>query len=107
MASVTIDIDLPEGVEITSYERFKEAHGFEVTWPWPEQWRCPRCRHEEKARWETTGKARLLRDLDVCGQPSFWSYPAAFHRCGRCHHRQDLIPPFKRKDASYTLRFEK
>lgn len=106
MASVTIDIDLPEGVRITSYERFEEAHGLEVTWPWPEQWRCPRCGHEEKARWETTGKARVIRDLDVWGQPSFWSYPAAFHRCSRCHHRQDLIPPFKRKDASYTLRFE-
>lgn len=107
MASVTIDIDLPEGVEITGYVRFEEAHGLEVTWPWPEQWRCPRCRHDEKARWETTGKARVIRDLEVWGQPSFWSYPAAFHRCGRCHHRQDLIPPFKRKDASYTLRFEK
>jgi transposase len=106
MASVTIDIDLPEGVEITSYERFKEAHGFEVTWPWPEQWRCPRCRREEKARWETTGKARVIRDLDVWGQPSFWSYPAAFHRCGRCRHRQELIPPFKRKEVSYTFRFE-
>ncbi|MCI0637658.1 MAG: transposase [Gemmataceae bacterium] len=107
MASVTIDIDLPEGVEITGYERFGEAHGFEVTWPWPEHWCCPRCRHEEKARWETTGKARVIRDLDVWGQPSFWAYPAAFHRCSRCHYRQDLIPPFKRKDASYTLRFEK
>jgi len=47
-----------------------------------------------------------LRDLDVWGQPSFWTYAAAFHRCERCHHRQDLIPPFKRKDASYTYRFE-
>lgn len=107
MVSVTIDIDLPEGVEITGYERFEEAHGFEVTWPWPEHWQCPRCGHAEEARWETTGKARVIRDLDVWGQPSFWSYPAAFHRCSRCHHRQDLIPPFKRKDASYSLRFEK
>src|SRR5262245_53839672 len=106
MASVTIDLDLPEGVTITGYKRFEQAHGFEVTWPWPEHWHCPRCHHQEPARWETTGKARVLRDLDVWGQPSFWSYPAAFHRCSRCHHRQDLIPPFKRKDASYTLRFE-
>jgi transposase len=106
MASVTIDIDLPEGVKITSYARHGEAHGFEVDWTWPELWRCQRCGHEEKARWELTGKARVLRDLDVCGQPSFWAYPAAFHRCERCHHRQDLIPPFKRKDASYTYRFE-
>ena len=106
MANVTIDIDLPEGVTITSYQRLGEAHGFEVDWSWPQRWCCPRCRHEEDARWELTGKARVLRDLDVWGQASFWTYPAAFHRCERCHHRQDLIPPFKRKDASYTYRFE-
>ena len=106
MANVTIDIDLPEGVTITSYQRLGEAHGFEVDWSWPQRWCCQRCRHEEEARWELTGKVRVLRDLDVCGQPSFWTYPAAFHRCERCHHRQDLIPPFKRKDASYTYRFE-
>jgi hypothetical protein len=106
MANATIDIDLPEGVTFTSYHRLVEAHGFEVDWPWPERWCCQRCGHEEKARWELTGKARVLRDLDVCGQPGFWSYPAAFHRCERCHHRQDLIPLFKRKDASYTYRFE-
>jgi transposase len=106
MANVTIDIDLPEGVTFTSYQRQGEAHGFEVDWPWPERWCCQRCGHEEPARWELTGKARVLRDLDVCGQPGFWTYPAAFHRCECCHHRQDLIPPFKRKDASYTYRFE-
>ena len=37
MASITIDIDLPEGVEITGYERRGKGHGFEVTWPWPER----------------------------------------------------------------------
>jgi transposase len=106
MANVTIDIDLPEGVRITSYHRLGEAHGFEVDWDWPESCSCTRCGHDGPARWETTGKARILRDLEVWGQPSFWSYPAAFYRCERCHHRQDLIPPFKRKDASYTFRFE-
>ena len=106
MANITIDIDMPEGVTVTSYQRLGEAHGFEVDWPWPQRWCCQRCGHEDQARWELTGKARVLRDLDVWGQPSFWTYPAAFHRCPRCHHRQDLIPPFKRKDASYTLRFE-
>ena len=106
MANVTIDIDLPEGVTLTSYHRVGEAHGFEVDWAWPQRCCCQRCKHEGTARWEQTGKARVLRDLDVWGQPSFWSYPAAFHRCERCHHRQDLIPPFKRKDASYTYRFE-
>jgi hypothetical protein len=36
MANVTIDIDLPEGVTVTSYHRFGEAHGFEVDWQWPQ-----------------------------------------------------------------------
>jgi len=106
MANVTVDIDLPEGVTVISYQRVGEAHGFEVDWSWPERWCCQRCSHEQEARWEYTGKSRVLRDLDVWGQPSFWTYPAAFQRCERCHHRQDLIPPFKRKDASYTDRFE-
>jgi transposase len=44
--------------------------------------------------------------LDVWNQPCFWVYEGVFHRCPRCHHRQDLIPPFKRKDASYTYGFE-
>jgi transposase len=44
--------------------------------------------------------------LDICGQPSFWVYQPAFHRCPWCNHRQWLIPPFKRKDTSYTYRFE-
>ena len=106
MANVTIEVDLPEGVTLTSYERHGEAHGFEVTWAWPEQHCCQRCKREEKADWELTGRSRVIRDLDVWGQPSFWSYPAAFHRCGRCCHRQELIPPFKRKEVSYTYRFE-
>src|SRR6202043_1201435 len=28
------------------------------------------------------------------------------HRCPSCGHRQHLLPPFKRKDVSYTYRFE-
>ena len=106
MASITIDIDLPEGVEITAYERCGNGHGFEVTWPWPEQCRCQSCNYEDQARLEQSGKQRVVRHLDVWGQPSFWSYEGVFHRCARCHHRQDLIPPFKRKETSYTYAFE-
>jgi transposase len=93
-------------VEITGYERRGQGHGFEVTWPWPERCRCQRCGHEDQARLEQSGKPRVLRHLDVWGQPSFWVYEGVFHRCAHCHHRQDLIPPFKRKDASYTYGFE-
>jgi len=106
MASITIDIDLPEGVEITGYERCGDGHGFEVTWPWPERCRCQRCGHEDQAHLEQNGKQRVVRHLDVWNQPSFWIYEAVFHRCPRCHHRQDLIPPFKRRDTSYTFAFE-
>jgi transposase len=106
MASITIDIDLPEGVEITGYERHAQGHGFEVTWPWPERCRCDRCGHEDQAFLEQKGRARVVRHLDVWNQPSFWVYEGVFHRCPHCHHRQDLIPPFKRRDASYTFAFE-
>jgi transposase len=106
MASVTIDVDLPPGVEITGYERFQDGHGFEVRWPLPGRCRCERCGHEEHAHIEYKSTPQAVRDLDVWGQPGFWIYQAPFHRCGRCDHRQHLIPPFKRKDTAYTLRFE-
>ena len=32
MASLTIDVDLPPGVKITSYNRFEDGHGIEVDW---------------------------------------------------------------------------
>jgi transposase len=107
MASVTIDIDLPPGVEVTAYQRHGEGHGFEVTWPWPEQCRCDCCDREEKAQLEFKNTVQVVRDLDVLGQPSFWIYQTIFHRCPRCHHRQHVIPPFRRKDVGYTYRFEK
>jgi transposase len=106
MASVTLEMDLPEGVVISSYERVGDGHGFEVHWPLPERCRCNRCQHEEEAHLEFKDTVQVIRDLEVWGQPSFWVYRSGFHRCGRCHHRQHLVPPFKRKDVSYTYRFE-
>jgi transposase len=110
MANLTIDVDLPEGVTITGYHRLPDAHGVEVSWVWPETVCCPRCKTVEPARLETNldvGKIRVVRDLDILGQPAFFCYQAVFHRCAHCHHRHDLLPPFKRKDTAYTYRFEK
>jgi transposase len=106
MATVSIDIDLPPDVTITGYERIGDGHGFEVSWPLPERCRCDRCRREDLAHLEFKDKVQVVRDLDIWGQPSFFVYQPAFHRCPWCGHRQYLIPPFKRKDVSYTLRFE-
>jgi transposase len=106
MATITIDIDLPAGVTITGYERLPQGHGFEVSWPLPARCRCDRCRREDQAHLEFKDKVQVVRDLDICGQPSFWVYQPAFHRCPWCGHRQYLIPPFKRKDVGYTVRFE-
>jgi hypothetical protein len=72
VASITIDRDLPAGVEFTGYPRCGQGHGFAVTWPWPAQGRCPRCGHEDTSHLEWNGKQRVVRHLDVCGQPSFW-----------------------------------
>src|SRR5262249_52513388 len=106
VASVTIEVDLPPGVEITGYERHQEGHGFEVRWPLPERCCCQRCGHEDRAHIEYKTSPQAVRDLDVWGQPSFWIYQAPFHRCARCDYRQHIIPPFKRKDTAYTYRFE-
>jgi transposase len=106
MAAVTIDVDLPPGVTLTAYHRHGDGHGFEVAWPWPDRCRCDCCGRDEAARIEVKGQVQVVRDLDIWGQPSFWIYQSAFHRCPFCRHRQHLIPPFKRRDVSYTYRFE-
>ena len=106
MASVTVEVDLPPGVEITAYERHQDGHGFEVRWPLPECCRCERCGHEDRTPIEYKTSPQAVRDLDVWGQPSCWIYQAPFHRCARCDYRQHFIPPFKRKDTAYTYRFE-
>src|SRR3954451_8869814 len=106
MAAITIEVDLPPDVTITSYQRHGHGHGFEVSWPLPARVRRDPCRREEDAHREYKNGVQVVRDLDVWGQPSFWIYQPAFHRCPYCHHRQYLIPPFKRKDTAYTYRFE-
>jgi transposase len=106
MATIRIDVDLPPGVTITAYERQGDGHGFEVSWPWPDRCRCDHCRREDKAYIEVKDSVQVVRDLDIWGQPSFWIYQTAFYRCPSCGHRQHLLPPFKRKDVSYTYRFE-
>jgi transposase len=106
MAAITIDLDLPPGVTVTAYERHADGHGFEVSWPLPEYCRCDRCGREDQARLEFRDQPQVVRDLELWGQPSFWAYQPPFHRCPWCGHRQFVIPPFKRKDTSYTYRFE-
>src|SRR5262249_32654151 len=104
--TITIDVGLPEGVTIVAYERHGDGHGFEVSWPLPNRCRCEHCRREEDAQLEFKGAVQVVRDLELWGQPSFWSYQPVFHRCPHCHHRQHLIPPFKRRDTGDTYRFE-
>lgn len=106
MATIAIDIDLPSGVTVTAYQRCGDGHGFEVSWPLPQRCRCDCCQREDKAYFEFRDRPQVIRDLDLWGQPSFWIYQPVFHRCPWCHHRQYVIPPFKRRDTSYTYRFE-
>ncbi len=106
MATITIDVDLPEGVAIVAYQRHGDGHGFEVSWPLPNRCRCDHCRRDEDAHLEFKEAVQVVRDLELWGQPCFWIYQPVFHRCPHCHHRQHLIPPFKRRDTSYTYRFE-
>jgi transposase len=106
MAAVTIEVDLPPDLTITAYQRHGDGHGFEVSWPLPSRCRCDRCHYEDVAHLEFKDRAAVVRDLDLWGQPSFWIFQPVLHRCANCNHRQHLIPPFKRKDTSYTYRFE-
>jgi hypothetical protein len=102
MAAVTIDVELPPRVTITTYLRHDDGHGLKVSWPWPARCRCDSCRKEDDAYLEVKDTVQVVRDLDLWGQPGFWIYQSVFHRCPWCHHRQHLIPPFKRNDTGYT-----
>lgn len=106
MATVAIEVDLPPEVTVTAYQRHGQGHGFEVSWPLPQRCQCDRCHREEKAYVEFKDTVQVIRDLDIWGEPSFWIYRPAYHRCPWCNHRQFFIPPFKRTDTSYTYRFE-
>jgi transposase len=107
MATVTIEIDLPPEITITAYQRHGQGHGFEVSWPLPQRCRCDRCHREDKTYVEFKDAVQVIRDLDIWGEPSFWIYRPCYHRCPWCNHRQFFIPPFKRREVTYTYRFER
>jgi transposase len=106
MAQLTLELDLPDGLEIRGYERFDDGHGIQVDWPLPERCCCSRCKREDVARIEYKSSPQVIRDLPLWEQPSFFVYLQPFHRCAFCGYRQDFIAPFKRKDVKYTYRFE-
>jgi transposase len=106
MTTVTIEVNLPPDVTITAYRRQAQGHGFEVSWPLPQRCLCDYCHREDKTYLECKDTVQVVRDLDIWGEPSFWIYQPPYHRCPWCNHRQWLIPPFKRKDVTYTYRFE-
>ena len=91
MAEITIDMDVPDGIEVHGYERHDEGHAFEVGWQWPERCRCDRCGREEAVDIRLRNTVYVVRDLDVWGQPSFWVYQPPYYFC-RCGHRQHLTP---------------
>lgn len=105
-ATVTVQIDVPDGVCVDEYERIEDGHGFHVSWPLPDVCRCETCKRESPLHLVEKNKFLVIRDLDLFGQPSFFVYQDRLHRCPRCSHRQALVPPFKRRDVKYTYRFE-
>jgi transposase len=106
MTPITIQIDLPPNITLHAYERCGNGHGFVVSWPLPTSCRCDRCHREDAAHLAFRSTRYVVRDLDIWEQPSFWIYQPAYHRCAACGHRQDVVPPFKRKEVKYTYRFE-
>jgi transposase len=101
-----MELDMPEGVRIRGYERVDDGHAFEVDWDLPETTVCEKCRRCEPTRVIFGDKIHVVRDLDVWGQPAFFVYQPPLHRCPWCNRRQRLVPPFKRKHTTHTLRFE-
>jgi transposase len=104
--TVEISIDVPAGITIGEYERIDDGHAFHVSWEFPALCVCETCKREKPLNLTDKDKFRVVRDLDIWGQPSFFVYQEKMHRCPHCGHRQAMIPPFKRRDVKYTFRFE-
>jgi transposase len=106
MATVEMELDVPDAVRVCGYERVDGGHAFEVEWTLPDEIVCEKCRRRQPVHVQWAERIQVVRDLDVWGQPGFFVYQPPFHRCGWCTHRQWLLPPFKRKHVSVTYRFE-
>ncbi len=104
--TVEISIDVPAGVTVGEYERIDNGHAFHVFWEFPATCVCETCKRERPLNLIDKDKFLVIRDLDIWGQPSFFTYQEKMHRCPWCGHRQAMIPPFKRRDVKYTYRFE-
>ena len=96
---------MPDGVEIREYQRHGDGRAFHVALalarPLPLRW----LRARGPTRLEYKATFYVVRDLDLWGQPSFWAYQPPLHHCPGCGRRQRLLPPFKRRDVTYTYRF--
>lgn len=104
--TVEISIDVPAGVTVGEYERIDNGHAFHVSWEFSGTCVCETCKRERPLNLIDKDKFLVIRDLDIWGQPSFFTYQEKMHRCPWCGHRQAMIPPFKRRDVKYTYRFE-
>jgi transposase len=105
-AHIEIEVDLPEGVSIRGYERHQGAHVFEVDFDLPERFTCPHCKREAESNVRLKDNVLAIRDLDLFGQPSFWTYQPPLHQCPHCRQRTQFPTPFKRPHVGYTYRFE-
>ena len=104
--TIEISIDVPAGVTVGEYERIDNGHAFHVSWEFPATCVCETCKRERPLNLIDKDKFLVIRDLDIWGQPSFFTYQEKMHRCPWCGHRQAMIPLFKRRDVKYTYRFE-
>ena len=103
---VEIEMDVPEGVVVRGYERHQGAHVFEVDFDLPERCICSKCGHEAEAQVHLKNEVLVIRDLDLHGQPTFWTYQPPLHQCPKCRQRTQIVTPFKRHRVTYTYRFE-
>ena len=103
---VTVELELPDGVEFCEYTRVDKGHGFHVAYEAPACCRCAKCGQEEPSNLIRKTSFYTCRDVDLWGQPCFFVYQPLMHQCTRCGRRQHLTPPFRRPDVTYTFRFE-
>jgi transposase len=105
-ATVEVELDLPDGIRICGYERHEGAHVFEVDFDLPGRCVCSKCKYEAETNLRFKNEVLAIRDLDLLGQPSFWTYQPPLHQCPKCRQRTQIVVTFKRPRVTYTYRFE-
>ena len=105
MALVTIDVDLPPGSKSPATSVTPTATALKSPGPGRSAAAANAAAMKTRPAWKRSTPS-VVRHLDVWGQPSFWVYEAAFHRCPLVPPSPGPDPAVQAQGRQLHLRFE-